>query len=134
MTVLMDVNTLVAALCVNHVHHVRAQAWLSGQTSVASTPITQLGFVRVAVQAGLVASVSEARTLLESFAAAEVHEFWPDALGVNDPRMPPVSGPKQLTDSHLVALARQRTGKLATFDRGILGLPGVSPEQVELLS
>ncbi len=133
MTVLMDVDTLVAALCVDHVHHVRAQAWLRGQTSVASAPVTQPGFVRVAVQAGLVASVSEARTLLESFAAAEVHEFWPDALGVDDPRMPPVSGPKQLTGPHRVALARQRTGKFATSGRGLLGFPGVSPEQVELL-
>ena len=53
MTYLLDVNALVALGFVNHEFHDRVVSWLRAQNSLvlATCSITELGFVRVLVQA-----------------------------------------------------------------------------------
>jgi predicted nucleic acid-binding protein len=40
---------------------------------------------------------------------------------------------RQVTDVHLLAVARRHRGRLATLDRGVLALVGISPDDVVLV-
>lgn len=108
-----------------HVHHVQAQRWLAGldpESELGTCAITELGFVRVSVQAGLQPDVSTARVALRKLKASSPVRFglWPDALGAD--RLPRhVKGPGELTDGHLLELAREHRARLVTLD---LGIPG----------
>jgi len=122
---LLDVNTLVALGHTLHVHHVRAQQWLAriDPGSVLGTcAITELGFVRVSVQAGLQPDVSTARLALQKLKTSSPVkiDLWPDTLGVD--RLPRyVKQPSELTDGHLLELAREHQAELVTLDIGIPG-------------
>jgi predicted nucleic acid-binding protein len=94
-----------------------------GAPSLATTPIVELGFVRVASSVpsfGL--SVQEARSLLQRIKASKHARFevLPDDVDIS--ALPSwVRGPKQITDGHLLSLARRHRVELATLDRGIAG-------------
>jgi len=47
MTFLLDVNVLMALLWENHEHHQVARPWFRQIPDFATSPVTQLGFVRV---------------------------------------------------------------------------------------
>ncbi len=125
MRYLLDVNTLVALGHTLHVHHARAQQWLARlepESELGTCAITELGFVRVSVQAGLLPDVSTARLGLQKLKASSPVKFslWPDALGVD--RLPRyVKKSTELTDGHLLELARVHHARLATLD---LSIPG----------
>jgi uncharacterized protein len=57
----------------------------------------------------------------QKFCASGNHEFWPADFSIRDLRS--VNGHalanKQITEVYLLALARYRNGRLATFDRSI---------------
>jgi len=122
---LLDVNTLVALGHTLHVHHVRVQQWLAQvapESVLGTCAITELGFVRVSVQAGLQPDVSTARLALQKLKASSPVRFylWSDALGVD--RLPRyVRKPTELTDGHLLELAREYQARLVTLD---LRIPG----------
>jgi predicted nucleic acid-binding protein len=123
---LLDVNMLVALGHMLHVHHVRAQLWqsrLSPATDRLGTcAITELGFVRVSVQAGLQPDVARARLTLAKMKATcpVIMELWADQLGVD--RLPHyVQKPAELTDGHLLELAASHHARLATLDAGVPG-------------
>jgi toxin-antitoxin system PIN domain toxin len=122
---LLDVNLLVALGHMMHVHHGQAQRWLAGLdpgTELGTCAITELGFVRVSVQAGLQPDVATARVALQKMKASCPVKFslWPDALGAD--RLPRyVKGPGELTDGHLLELAREHHARLVTLD---LSIPG----------
>ncbi len=123
---LLDINTLLALAHVAHVHHPRAIAWYRslpvGTTSLGTCAITELGFVRVAVQAGLQADVPAARKALAALKSTSAipFELMNDALGVD--RLPGFAKtPPKLTDGHLLELARENKAQLATLDSGIPG-------------
>ena len=125
MRYLLDVNTLIALGHTRHVHHVRAQRWLGGleaDSAIGTCAITELGFVRVSVQAGLQPDVSTARAALKKLKASSPVKFalWPDALGAD--RLPRhVKDPGELTDGHLLELARKHQARLVTLDVSIPG-------------
>lgn len=48
-TELPDVNVLVALLQPSHVGHEMAMQWFESVESYATTPVTELGFVRLAL-------------------------------------------------------------------------------------
>ena len=52
---------------------------------------------------------------------AEVHHvFWPDDISLSDgTRFDPLTGPNQITDVYLLALAVKNGGRLATHDRSV---------------
>jgi predicted nucleic acid-binding protein len=122
MRVLLDVNTLVALVHEGHTGHKRVRLWydrLDGAVCGLCS-ITELGFVRVSVQARLIPDVATALSLLKKLKEAGGFELWPDAIGAD--RMPAyVKKPAELTDGHLLELAKARGAALATLDTGILG-------------
>lgn len=126
MKFLLDVNLLVALGHTGHVHHGRATAWLASmgtQTeSLGTCAITELGFVRVSVQAGLQMDVASARSAFAKLknSSPVKFEFFGDSLGVD--RLPAyVKKPTDLTDGHLLELARSHSVTLATLDDRIPG-------------
>jgi toxin-antitoxin system PIN domain toxin len=123
---LLDVNVLVALAHEGHAEHRRVSRWYASLQNpgiqLATCSITELGFVRVSVQTGLEESVPEAVDTLTSMVASSRIPFLriADDLGATD--LPAhVRGPKQVTDGHLLALARRHKGSLVTLDRGIPG-------------
>lgn len=140
MVALLDLNLLIALAWPNHVHHERAQLWFAREHhgGWATCPVTESGFVRVSSNRQ---AMPEARTpeesisLLRRIVALPGHEFWHDDISIAvtpwiDPRK--LQGYRQVSDAHLLALALQRGGRLATLDRAIRGLipKGVAEEVV----
>ncbi len=65
------------------------------------------------------------------------HQFWSDDVspGEVDARaFERLVGHRQVTDAHLLTLARKRGGRLATLDRGLLELAPDDPSAVELIA
>ena len=131
-TALLDVNILLAVLWPAHEHHDAAHRWLHGRGHAcwATTPLTQLGFVRTvsnpAFSRDALSPVAAAALLAENL-LHPTHEFWAGSLQVPaavhgmEPRL---QGHQQFADAYLLALAHRRKGVLATFDRGLRALAG----------
>jgi len=123
---ILDINALIALGHTAHVHHARAAAWYRSvqdpATTICTCAITELGFVRVAVQAGLQSDVASARRALAALksSGAIPFEIVEDALGAD--RLPAFAKtPQKLTDGHLIELARHHQARLVTLDTGIPG-------------
>lgn len=128
MMYLLDVNALVALGFLHHEFHQRVAFWLrtlasKGTGELATCAITELGFVRVLVHAsqyGL--TVSQARSLLLRLKSGRAIPFTFLSDDQDISRLPEwVKFPKQITDGHLVNVARANGALLATLDRGIAG-------------
>lgn len=128
MRYLLDVNTLLALVVLEHEFHARVASWVerlsgSGVPELATCSITELGFVRVlghAQQYG--SSVAQARELLLRMknSAGVRWTFISDDRDISHlPRW--VRTPKQTTDGHLAELASASQAVLATLDRRIPG-------------
>jgi uncharacterized protein len=127
---LLDVNVLVAIAWPNHVHHSVARDWFLASRSGtwATCPLTESGFVRVSSNAKILpvpVSPAEAIELLFRLRTEPGHTFWADSVSIvgsaHVPRSRLVSH-AQVTDAHLLALAREHGGRIATFDRGLVAL------------
>ena len=130
MTVLLEVNVLVALTWPNHVHHRLARSWFRKNHAKgwATCSITENGFVRISSNPRV---VDEARTpaeavlLLRQLVQVEGHRFWQDDLSITQAELVDterIRGYRQVMDAHLLALARRHGGCLATFDRKIAEL------------
>jgi len=128
MRYLLDVNALVALGFLHHEFHERVAAWVrasvaKGTVELTTCSITELGFVRILVQAPEYGfGVSQARDLLLRLKAARILEFIPDDHDIS--RLPAwVKTAKQQTakqtDGHLAQLAKAKGAILATLDRRI---------------
>ena len=138
MTALLDVNVLIALGWPNHVHHATAQQWFARSSSDgwATTPVTELGFVRISSNrkaAQVSTTPATAIAALEAMTALPGHAFWPDDLPLvvgafgNRGAVP---NHRHVTDHHLIALAARYGGQLVTFDAA---LAGSAPGAVRLL-
>jgi predicted nucleic acid-binding protein len=123
---LLGVNALLAWGLDAHPHHDRTRRWLAGlrgsDTTLCTTPITELGFLRVAAQPAYARQLADGRRILDSMRRAPgfAHAFLPDAVPCD--RLPAwVQTPAQTTDGHLLAVAAKHGAKLATLDTGIPG-------------
>lgn len=127
MNYLLDVNVLVALGWSDHAEYDRVGRWVVAVKAAAghflTTPITQMGFVRVSVQrlAGQI-TPQDAGSRLKNLVSAigqqhvfiaddEVSFTWP-AWCVSASRT---------TDAHLLALAQAHGARLATLDTRIPG-------------
>ena len=127
MSALLDVNFLVALAWPNHIHHQFAVRWFENnhERGWATCPLTQSGFVRVSSNQKVVAearSPMEAIVLLRQLTALDGHEFWADEIAIASSEYVDalrIVGYRQVTDAHLLALARHNDAKLVTFDGGI---------------
>ena len=134
---LLDVNALVALAWDSHVHHARVRAWFAanGRAGWATCPITESGFVRVSSNPKVLPSpigVASARAVLASLRTAGTHRFLADDVSITDSDFPEIAGHRQVTDAHLLTLARRRAVRLVTFDTGLALLGGDG--EVELLT
>lgn len=126
---LLDVNFLVALSWPNHTHHARAASWFAAESTRgwATTPITECGFVRVSSNRHALPSATTpavAIALLRRLTELAGHEFWADdARFVSEQDLAGrLRGHRQVTDAHLLTLARARRGRLVTFDMGLRDL------------
>jgi uncharacterized protein len=134
---LLDVNALVALAWDSHVHHARMRMWFAenGPRGWATCPITESGFVRVSSNPKVLPSaigIDTARAVLSALRTAEGHRFLFDDVSLTDSDLPAMSGHRQVTDGHLLTLARRRGVRLLTFDAGVLALS--EGRDVELLT
>ncbi len=126
MKYLLDVNVLVAWGWSDHIDHDRVVKWIARIAAtkadvLMTSPIPQLGFVRVSVQrANSQVSVAKASEVLAGMleALGEAHQFLPDdQAALQWPEW--CHGAGRTTDAHLLALARAHDAELATLDAGI---------------
>ena len=121
---LLDVNALVALAHQGHADHQRLMRWFASLIGsggkLATCSITEIGFVRVSIQAGFEVDAAGAVETLQGVKESSrvPFELLADSLGAS--RLPPwVAGARQLTDGHLQALAEEHAMQLATLDKGI---------------
>jgi toxin-antitoxin system PIN domain toxin len=127
MSFLLDGNVLIALLVDGHVHHDSAKRWWDARSDAAfaTTPITQGTLLRFLIRNGV--NAEAAVTVLTTLTSRSEHEFWPGDLAYDASMLRGVIGHRQVTDAYLVALARNRDGRLVTFDAGLAaGDPAVT--------
>jgi hypothetical protein len=134
---LLDVNALVALAWDSHVHHAAIRKWFGANAKGgwATCPLTESGFVRVSSNPVVLPSaigVEDARGVLAALRAVGAHRFLVDDVSLTDGDVPTLVGHQQVSDAHLVTLARRNETKLVTFDGGALALGGDAG--VELLT
>jgi toxin-antitoxin system PIN domain toxin len=126
-TVLLDVNVLIALVDPTHAAHESAHRWFDsiGRFSWATCPLTENGVVRIVSHPkypnnpGSPAVVS---TVLMQMCRLPGHVFWPDDISIRDPERIDAGrllATGQITDLYLLALAVAHGGRLATLDRRI---------------
>lgn len=123
---LLDVNALVALGFREHEFFEQVVSWVQslrpGEDEFATSAITEMGFVRVLALPQYGFSVDESKTSLLRLKSSGQIGFVFVADDQDASRLPRwVKAPKQVTDGHLVQLARANGGVLATLDRGIPG-------------
>lgn len=126
---LLDVNVLVALVWDSHVHHVAAQEWFAAHAGGgwATCSVTESGFVRVSSNPKVLPApigLADAITVLRGLRAAPGHRFLVDDISIGDPDVPTMHGYRQVTDGHLLTLARRHRMPLVTFDRAVDTLAG----------
>jgi uncharacterized protein len=141
-TDLLDVNLLISLAWPNHVHHASARAWFGARDSRhwATSPVTEAGFVRVSSNPSAIPTAvtpGEALTLLGRMRHVEGHVFFPDDVelvtGSEQALAERIVGHRQVTDAHLLALARRHGARLATLDRAVTALAGDGASTVVLV-
>ena len=78
-----------------------------------------MGFLRVSLSPAYGASFDEAMTALGAIVGIRTHRFLRDATRAQS--LPRVGTAKDVSDAHLVQLARLYRLKLATFDAALCG-------------
>jgi uncharacterized protein len=123
---LLDVNALVALGFKEHESFEQVVSWVQslrpGEDEFATCAMTELGFVRVLTFPQCGFSVDESKTSLLRLKSSGQIGFVFVADNQDASRLPGwVKMPKQVTDGHLVQLARVNGAVLATLDRNIPG-------------
>lgn len=118
MTALLDASVLISLVLPAHVHHQRTRRWFGSDTDFATCPVTHGALVRMLVRQG--ASAKHAQEVLGLVLGHARHEQWWDDVSYVDVDLRAVTGHRQVTDAYLAALARARSARLATLDRGLV--------------
>lgn len=128
MKYLLDVNALLAFGLGEHEFHDRVANWIvslasSSELEIATCSITELGFVRIVAQTPRHEyTVESGKGLLRQLKSkhSKTLSFLADAQDIT--HLPSwVQHPKQVTDGHLVRLAKANGAVLATLDQRIPG-------------
>ena len=122
MKFLLDVNVLVAACHTGHTGHDRVRRWFASLQAAEflTSPVTEIGFVRVSVHGALQPGVAAAIATLERWKRATKARIVADDLGAA--RLPAwADTAAKTTDGHLSELAQAHGAKLATLDTRIPG-------------
>ena len=140
-TALLDVNVLIALAWPNHVAHDESRRWFTEQAALgwATTPVTETGFVRVSSNRRALPTATTPKLAQQLLAALRLqpgHQFWADDVPLvtgDHLDLGLVTGHRQITDAHLLALCATHGGRLVTFDRGLVML-AADQVTVELLT
>ena len=124
MRALLDVNVLIALLDENHLDHTTTSDWFVNhiEQGWASCPLTQNGCVRILSQPGYPnpLGIAEAVNRLRTAVSTPYHQFVADDVSLLDDASidgGSLSGPRQITDVYLLALAVAHGIRLVTLDR-----------------
>lgn len=124
MSVLLDVNVLIALVDPGHVFHDVAHEWFGSRaTNWATCPVTENGSIRVISNPrypNSTGTASVAAELIRGLCDLPGHEFWPDSVSLLHPGVCDIgrlTTAGQVTDTYLLALAVANSGRLATFDK-----------------
>lgn len=120
MSWLLDVNILLASRWKTHADHDAVREWLDAQPEFHTTPIVELGFMRVSLSPAYSATWKDAHRSLASLLSRPEHSFRPDDISATES---PESGYKDTTDAHLVKLAQSHGLRLATLDESLISRP-----------
>ena len=122
---LLDVNVLIALIDPAHVQHNQVHEWFGrvGHKAFATCPITENGLLRIVGHPKYPNSPgppSAVASALSAIRGLPGHAFWPDSISLIestlvDPAL--LSNHGRVTDSYLLALAKENRGKLATMDQ-----------------
>ena len=142
MTYLLDVNVLLALAWPMHVHHSPAQEWFANhhRSGWATCGVTESGFIRVSSNRRAppaARSPGEAALLLQRMCQLDGHVFLDDSVQLShhsEVIAAHVHGSSQVTDTHLILLARESSALLVTFDRGVAQLAPLLGAESTLLS
>jgi toxin-antitoxin system PIN domain toxin len=124
---LLDVNVLLALVWPRHESHDAAHAWFakSGHKAWATSPLTQLGVLRLLTNPAVTQGAVSAAAALEAVDEAtrhEGHEFWPldgdMTIGLKT-LAARLEGHRQWTDAVLLWQATEHGGVLVSFDSGV---------------
>ncbi len=119
-THLLDGNVLVALTDSAHVHHASASAWFASSSHpFATCPITQGTLLRMLLRHGAVATPKLAADVLAKLSEHPRHQFWPADIDYQNVNRHGLIGHRQITDAYLAALARNKQGRLVSFDKGL---------------
>ena len=118
---LLDVNTLIALSLTNHAHHEAVSTWFDGVERWATCSITQRLLLNPSVT-GFELPARDVLSALAELTSSRGHEFFADNAPLSAPAisLAKLSGPKQVTDLHLVDLAVRHQARLATVDSRML--------------
>jgi uncharacterized protein len=122
---LLDVNVLIALIDPAHVQHDQVHEWFGrvGYKAFATCPITENGLLRIVGHPKYPNSPGPPSTVVAALVTIRGltgHAFWPDSISLVesslvDPDL--LSSHSRVTDSYLLALAKENKGKLATMDQ-----------------
>lgn len=125
MTFLLDVNVLIALIDPAHVAHDDAHGWFGtvGHEDWATCPMTENAVIRIVGHPkypNTPGSPVAVAAIMQALRGLPGHRFWADdislvASDLVDPSR--LLTAAQVTDTYLLALARSKGGRLATFDR-----------------
>jgi len=118
MTILLDVNLLLAFGWKSHPEHRRVRQWVLSLDSFATCPITELGFVRVSMSPGYRSTFEAAREVLAAIKGLGAATFLADTVSVLS--LPSVASHRDTTDAYLCRLARANECRLATLDKKLV--------------
>jgi len=77
-------------------------------------------------------SVEQARAVLPALRQHEGYRFLSDDVSLADPEIPRLVGHRQVTDAHLLAIARRNDTRLPTFDTTAVTL--ARGDEIEVLT
>jgi len=128
MKYLLDVTVLVALCVETHEFHSRVSQWMdknihSADMEFLTCSMTELGYLRVLAHTPVYSfTVEHGKQFLAQLKSSALVrcEFLDDTHGAAE--LPGwIKGPKQISDGHLVELAKAYGARLATLDENIPG-------------
>jgi len=121
-TELPDVNVLLALHVAEHPAHETVSRWFTTAESVVTTPVSEMGLVRLLLNAKVMRrqiTGPEALAALAQFRSLDNTEFWADATSLASPTISVrhLIGHAQVTDMHLFNLAVGGGAVFVTLDK-----------------
>ena len=117
MSVLLDVNLLLACGWRTHLRHAKAVSWRDGLEEFHACPLVELGFLRVSMGPAFRVSFADAARVLADIKGRSGAKVLADDF--DTAKLPPLISHAELTDAYLVELARSKGFRLAALDEDL---------------